>query len=204
MSTETLYRKVGNRYVEAGMHSDVDMYPGIWLVQKHKGSSSMSSLHLGDLPSIASLVEVVQARLIANIITDKLEPLWRDGEIVVYNRSWFEFRGMMEDAIIEHLNEGREEAIQGGYDDAKFNGIRLAKNTMNEIMEPSHKHTWHGEPLSKLYLLLDEINEVGHRKVGTHEFVWYISELKRLIKNSGYDIRETSVGGMVVNPAEEE
>lgn len=41
---ETLYRKVGKRYVETGYGGIPDLHDGIWLVQKHPHSKSTSSL----------------------------------------------------------------------------------------------------------------------------------------------------------------
>jgi hypothetical protein len=204
MSGDTLYRKVGNKYVPAGIHSDVDIYPGIWLVQKRKNSTSMQSLHVGDLPTISSLIEVVQARMIGEIVVKKFSSMVQAGELEIYERALAQLEWDIADAIIEYLNEGREKAVKSGYDSLKQEGMKQANDTMAEILDPSQKHTWHNQPTSRLYRLLDDIQEVGHQKVGTHEFVWYISELKRLLKANGFDLTNMSIGGLVVNPEADE
>jgi hypothetical protein len=200
---ETLYKKVGRKYVPVGIDTDIDLYPGIWLVQKTEHSHSMKSLCVSELPTISSLIEVVQARLIADIVVKRLTKLVQNGNLEIYNRALGLIEHDIADAIVEYLNEGREKAVKGGYDDSKQAGIEQAINTMNEILSPSSKYTWHNLPLSKLYRLLDDINEVGHKKVGTHEFSWYISELKTLLKANGFDLANTSVGGMIINPERE-
>lgn len=203
MGTDTLYRKVGNRYVEAGMYSTVDLYPGVWIVQKFKGSTRMQSLCVSELPSIASLVEVVQATFIAEIIMERLKPMWEANELIINNRSFYELERIVADAIIDYLNDGREEAINRGYKDSEFKGVTLARETMAELTDPTSKNTWHGVKMSKIDILLSEISEIGHRKVGTHEFSWFMHELKVLFKKSGLDLKETSIGGFIVNPDKE-
>jgi len=201
---ETLYIKKGKRYIPAGCNTSIDLYPGVWIVQKTPGCTSMQSICLSELPSVSSLIEAVQARLLAQIIIKKIQSLVDVNQLLICNRSIGQLESDIFDSIVEHVNKGREEAANGSHDMAKYRGIKMAEETVAEIISPSTKYTWHNESLSKIYLLLDEIQEVGNRKCGTHEFVWYVSELKRLLKNTGYDLNNCSVGGMIVNPEENE
>ena len=205
IGTETLYIKKNGRYVEVGMHCDIDMYPGIWLVQKDKNSTSMKSLCISELPEVGSLVEVVQARLIAQIIMKELEPMWRNQDIMLYNIAFAELEHIIADAITKHVNKGRKEAIRGGYDDAKASGMRLAQQTFDVMEDPENRNSkWAGFKSSKIEIVLNEISDVAHRKVGTHEFAWYIGELRRLMKANGYDINDCTIGGFIVNPDEDD
>lgn len=197
MNGDTLYRKVKGKYVEAGIMSHIDLYPGVWLVQKTKGGCSMQGICLSELPTISSLVEVVQAKLIAQILTAKLIELVDAGSLEIYNRAIGQLEHDFADAIVEHLNQGREMAVKGGYDVAKATGIELARKTMGDLLRSD-------TTLTKLQRLIYDIQETGFKKVGTHEFVWYLSELRVMLRDAGFDLKNTSIAGMVVNPEIEE
>lgn len=61
---ETLYRKVGRRYVPVGhaFHRDYSMYSdGIWLVA-HDGSSRQLIMRLGDTPTVMTSAAFMRHR----------------------------------------------------------------------------------------------------------------------------------------------
>lgn len=202
MATETLYVKKGNRYVPAGIHTDIDMYPGIWLVQKTTNSNSMSSICLSELPEISSLIEIVQARLIGKLIMERFFQMIQADQLHIYDKSLYELEYEITDTLVEHLNKVRKTGMTYGYNEFRINGVELARKTFEEILEPTDKNTWHGQDTSKIKRLFNDVQEIANHKLGTHEFFWYLRTIETMLIDHGFDLNHSGIGGLLINPEE--
>lgn len=152
---EKLYKKVGNRYVEAGYNSP-DLVDGIWLIQSKEHSRSMTNLvfRVGDLKeprdvitqgALMSIQDDISSYVLKLTKEDSLEfknlksqyAGWVHGPLGVYNISIGDFVSVILNKIAENLE--RTEKTEWGKLMLNF---RSSCNTGNGLSQSPEGALW--------------------------------------------------------------
>ena len=195
---ETVYIKKGRKYIPIGVNEVMDLYEGIYLVQKTEGGSMMNAMRVADVPYVVDVLQYIGPTMLASAVA-KFFKKYIDAHAIKFEGvsigdMGYEFRNLLRQDLFERGTNFAKLIDENEKTHRSVDTVSRAQVRAEEIADGivakirDNKVAWHGMEVTPLKRLFDALSEINHMRVSEHQYAWILRMLDKKLEEQHFSL----------------